>query len=105
MISVVNKSVLKNVFGNIHYLISLAEKNINILVVTQMKVIVSEHKSENSSYEKLDTIEKPELISISSFGEDHTQTGALKDFSTNHLQIIHNFSICPSSLCHSLFRT
>ena len=43
--------------ASVEYLIELSEKNKNILVVKQMKVIVAEYKSKNSPYEKLDMLE------------------------------------------------
>jgi len=54
MIAKVNNQGSENIFANIHYLIELAKKNKNISVVKQMKAIVSEYKSKNSAYEKLD---------------------------------------------------
>ena len=65
MISRVNKQATNTIAHDIEDLIVLAEKNKNILVVKQMKVIVAEYKSKNSFYEKLDVIEMPELISVS----------------------------------------
>jgi len=65
MISRVNKQATNTIAHDIEDLIALAEKNKNILVVKQMKVIVAEYKSKNSFYEKLDVIEMPELISVS----------------------------------------
>jgi FlaA1/EpsC-like NDP-sugar epimerase len=54
MIAKVNNQGSENIFANIHYLIELAKKNKNISVVKQMKAIVAEYKSKNSTYEKLD---------------------------------------------------
>ena len=65
MISRVNKNGLRTIISNVGHLIELAEKNKNMLVVKQMKVIVAEYKSKNSAYEKLDAPEMPGRISVS----------------------------------------
>jgi FlaA1/EpsC-like NDP-sugar epimerase len=62
MISKVNKQDAWTIVSNVDYLIELAEKNKNIQVVKQMKLIVAEYKSKNSAYEKLDVGEMSELI-------------------------------------------
>lgn len=67
MISRANKPGLRTIIENVDYLIDLAGKNRNMQVVKQMKVIVPEYKSNNSVYEKLDIIEKHELIGVSDF--------------------------------------
>ncbi len=61
MISKVNKKWSLSTLENIENLIKLSLKNKNLPVVKQMKLIVAEYKSKNSIYEKLDTMEKPEL--------------------------------------------
>ena len=62
MISKVNKQDAWTIISNVDYLIELAEKNKNLQVVKQMKLIVAEYKSKNSAYEKLDVGEMSELI-------------------------------------------
>ena len=62
MISKVNKQDAWTIISNVDYLIELAEKNKNLQVVKQMKLIVAEYKSKNSAYEKLDVGETSELI-------------------------------------------
>ncbi len=64
MISKVNKSGLNTIFRNVAQLIEIAEKNDNISVVKQMKMIVAEYKSKNSAYEKLDVIEVPDYFNL-----------------------------------------
>jgi len=64
MISKVNKSGLNTIFRNVAQLIEIAEKNDNISVVKQMKMIVAEYKSKNSAYEKLDVIEVPDFFNL-----------------------------------------
>jgi FlaA1/EpsC-like NDP-sugar epimerase len=59
MISRADKVGQPTIFKNIDHLISLAEKSDNILVVKQMKLIVTEFKSKNSAFENLDEIEIP----------------------------------------------
>ena len=59
---------------SIDYLIELSLKNKNLPVVKQMKLIVAEYKSKNSVYEKLDTVEKPELASGFKYNETEFKT-------------------------------
>lgn len=61
MISRVIKNGQRTIVSDVDHLIELAENNKNILVVKEMKVIVTEYKSKNSAYEMLDVAE-PKLI-------------------------------------------
>ena len=59
MISKVNNQGVKTIFDSIDSLIQLAKRNKDMLVVKQMKAIVTEYKSKNSAYEKLDVYDLP----------------------------------------------
>jgi FlaA1/EpsC-like NDP-sugar epimerase len=63
MISRVKKTGGGDIVNMINLLIELAGQNNNISVVRQMKLIVREFKSKNSTFEELDTIDNQELIS------------------------------------------
>lgn len=65
MISKVNHNHMVNLSDQIDKLISMAEKNRNLVVVQEMKVIVPEYKSNNSVYEKLDYKEEKDFIAVS----------------------------------------
>lgn len=74
MISKEKKHDKWTINSNIDYLTELALKNKNISVVKQMKVMVVEYKSKNSAYEKLDTIERPQLLAADDFNRSHLTT-------------------------------
>lgn len=64
MISRVNEQGIKSIISHVDHLLELTEINQNMLVVKQMKVIVTEYKSENSPYEELDLIKDSDLIAV-----------------------------------------
>ncbi|MEO8416772.1 MAG: nucleoside-diphosphate sugar epimerase/dehydratase [Ginsengibacter sp.] len=67
MISRVNRAEILTMTPHVDHLIELALQNKNIPVVTQMKLMVREFKSQNSVYEKLDTGSKIDHVGVSIF--------------------------------------